>query len=305
MSTHYARFDGKTGHLRYAHDDGLARPALNNQLTIDVRFRVGDWFVHNTARWFSLVDKEWTLEIQDAQHVLTLQEIQFPAIFQRGQWYRVVVTTDGAVSRAWIDGQALPAVTRPLKLRTASVPLDVGFGKYGVPEYANGDFTHVRVWSRALTEAEVAALLEGKPPAEAPELDVTFGVRDDAGVAIDSSPAQRKGELVGKVYPENEVEPFRAAVVAVRGSMGGRTTFKRGDQQHSLLATLDFELDRPGWYVSVWFVDDDRLTEWRDGTQLFLIRPVSMLGAFRDVPVGATWFVQPDQPQRTALLLGA
>ena len=74
-----------------------------------------------------------------------------------GAWHRLTGTYDGKVARLYLDGKPVAAVEKAGRLSPGHFPLNVGRNPERIDVRAPDRFKEARVWSRALSEAEVAA----------------------------------------------------------------------------------------------------------------------------------------------------
>ncbi len=81
------------------------------------------------------------------------------ASLTQGTWHHVAVTYDGTNIRFYIDG--VPGDYQPasgITFGTNAEPLYIGVDKPGAPEYFDGNIADVKMYTRALTTAEIRAL---------------------------------------------------------------------------------------------------------------------------------------------------
>jgi beta-galactosidase len=74
-----------------------------------------------------------------------------------GAWHRLTGTYDGRVARLYVDGKPVAAAEKAGRLSPGHFPLNVGRNPERIDMRTPARFREARVWSRALTEAEVAA----------------------------------------------------------------------------------------------------------------------------------------------------
>jgi fibronectin type 3 domain-containing protein len=78
-------------------------------------------------------------------------------------WYHLVGTYDGDTLRAYVNGVLMTANTAPSGNPSfESLPLEIG-AHAGAPQYFNGVVDDVRIYRRALSAAEIAALAQPDP----------------------------------------------------------------------------------------------------------------------------------------------
>jgi beta-galactosidase len=74
-----------------------------------------------------------------------------------GAWHRLTGTYDGRLARLYVDGQPVASAEKAGRLSPGHFPLNVGRNPERIDMRTPARFREARVWSRALTEAEVAA----------------------------------------------------------------------------------------------------------------------------------------------------
>jgi beta-galactosidase len=74
-----------------------------------------------------------------------------------GAWHRLTGTYDGRVARLYVDGRPVGRAEKAGALSPGHFPLNVGRNPERIDMRTPARFREARVWSRALTEAEVAA----------------------------------------------------------------------------------------------------------------------------------------------------
>ena len=74
-----------------------------------------------------------------------------------GAWHRLTGTYDGQVARLYLDGRAVASTEKAGRLSPGHFPLNVGRNPERVDVRTPARFKEARVWSRALSEAEVAS----------------------------------------------------------------------------------------------------------------------------------------------------
>ncbi len=74
-----------------------------------------------------------------------------------GAWHRLTGTYDGQVARLYLDGKAVASTEKAGRLSPGHFPLNVGRNPERVDVRTPARFKEARVWSRALSEAEVAS----------------------------------------------------------------------------------------------------------------------------------------------------
>ncbi len=84
-----------------------------------------------------------------------------------GVWKHVVMTHDGTNDKIYMDG--LPVATKAVSgtMNSTTKPLGIGYNPIDVGNYFNGSLDEVRIYKKALNDAEVAALYaaQSTPPA--------------------------------------------------------------------------------------------------------------------------------------------
>jgi beta-galactosidase len=74
-----------------------------------------------------------------------------------GHWHRLTGTYDGRVGRLFLDGRPVASAEKAGRLSPGHFPLNVGRNPERIDMRTPARFREARVWSRALSEAEVAA----------------------------------------------------------------------------------------------------------------------------------------------------
>lgn len=178
------RCDGSTSFVEIPHAPELDPP----ELTAEAWFRIPEFATEgDTRQWLvNKNDDEWTeghwglvtnrdrlgayLNIGGGQDN-TISAWSPPGALSEGAWHHGAFTFDGRDLRVYLDGRevAAAAVNRP---RTpGTLPLAIGRRQDGHTCF-RGDLDEVRLYSRALTAAEVAARAASggaPPPAGLPE----------------------------------------------------------------------------------------------------------------------------------------
>lgn len=92
-----------------------------------------------------------------------------PAILQANSWYHAVATYDGSTMRLYLNGAQVAATGKSGSLSTGGTSaVAIGRNPGSASQYFNGAIDDVRMYSRALTAAEVSALYN-EPPSPNPE----------------------------------------------------------------------------------------------------------------------------------------
>jgi beta-galactosidase len=73
-----------------------------------------------------------------------------------GAWHRLTGTYDGRVARLYLDGKPVASAEKAGRLASGHFPLNVGRNPERIDMRTPARFREARVWSRALTEGEVA-----------------------------------------------------------------------------------------------------------------------------------------------------
>jgi hypothetical protein len=84
-----------------------------------------------------------------------------PAGFQNTNWQLWCFTSDNNVITKWVNGQAIASSTTNGSGLASSNGMSIGIGYYGVPWFFNGSIDDVRIYNRALSAAEIAAMYAG------------------------------------------------------------------------------------------------------------------------------------------------
>jgi beta-galactosidase len=96
----------------------------------------------------------WLRFLGEAEPVLVRSKV--PADWY-GAWHRLTGTYDGRVARLYVDGKPVAAVEKAGRLSPGHFPLNVGRNPERIDVRTPARLREARVYSRALTEAEVAA----------------------------------------------------------------------------------------------------------------------------------------------------
>jgi hypothetical protein len=83
-----------------------------------------------------------------------------PYTFALGVWTFVAVVYDGAQERYYVNGTQVGATARTLTMTADTRPLVIGGDAPGVPEYFWGKIDDMRIYSRALSNAEIVELAQ-------------------------------------------------------------------------------------------------------------------------------------------------
>ena len=83
--------------------------------------------------------------------------------FNLHTWYFLVTTYDGSVGKCYINGTLVGSTTLNLTIPTDNLPLTIGRDSPGAEEYFNGIIDEVRIYNRALTQAEINTLAKDFP----------------------------------------------------------------------------------------------------------------------------------------------
>jgi beta-galactosidase len=89
-----------------------------------------------------------------------------------GSWHRLTGTYDGRAARLYLDGRPVATAEKAGPLSPGHFPLNVGRNPERIDMRTPARFREARVWSRALTEAEVAAPESRRPDGLVLWLDV-------------------------------------------------------------------------------------------------------------------------------------
>ena len=118
-----------------------------------------------------------------------------------GNWHHVVISKSGPEITMFVNGSEEATVTGANG--TWSGTYDVHLGKWDHPSFPqshlyNGDMDDLRIWSRALTDADVTALYDaGRDPAEAPASGYTMTALDGTTDAPTGDVGFAKGDEDG------------------------------------------------------------------------------------------------------------
>jgi hypothetical protein len=95
--------------------------------------------------------------------------------FNLHTWYFLVTTYDGSVGKCYINGTLIGSTTLDLTIPTDNLPLIMGMDSPGAYEYFNGVIDDLRIYNRALTEAEIDTLVNDFPTAGISDKKITEG----------------------------------------------------------------------------------------------------------------------------------
>jgi hypothetical protein len=133
------------------------------------------------------------------------------SIIPLNEWHFVAVTFDGTTLLFYLDGEpdGQHAISGPLG--TNDEPLHIGVDFPFGDEYWHGRIDELRIWSAALTSAQIRAAMHGHSAPQASALAGYWRFDEGSGnVAHDRSRHQNHGELMGNpawVSPRAPNEP--------------------------------------------------------------------------------------------------
>lgn len=190
--------------------DGVNDRLIGPSITLPPAFTMMAWVVNPTVLPYETLLTVGTgravkLVSNEVRFSLPVGDVSFGAAGATGVWHHVAVTSDGASLRAFLDGAPLGA-PRPIRLDSYSGPLLVGAWPLGAAvDFLGGALDEVRVYARALSEAEIVRDMatrigsggpaaDGEPPEvriESPApgtplagvVTVLMSADDDVGVA--------------------------------------------------------------------------------------------------------------------------
>ena len=120
-------------------------------------------------------------------------------------WSHVVITDDGVIMTAWLNGQSIGTASSSGYLPQTTESLYIGMDRPAGLEYFIGAMDDIRIYNRALSAAEVKALYDGTSD------PVVYTVTFDLNGADGAAPAERQiaeGAAVGPLLP-NKIKAHR------------------------------------------------------------------------------------------------
>ena len=109
-----------------------------------------------------------------------------------GEWHHYAVTWDGQEVQFYLDGNAIGSTALTDALQANTEPLMIGCDPPGQAEYFNGKLDEIRIYNRALSEAEIQQLVDadgGGVPAFV-KLDSPRGGSESFSMAITGEAGQ-------------------------------------------------------------------------------------------------------------------
>jgi len=178
-----------------------ARVIVSNEAAFDFSsdFSVALWMrasnLGNT--WAQLIgkgDSSWSLDRAGNSNQLQFttwsggfDELRSQSSLADGQWHHVAIVYDGSRKLIYVDGVVDAQKIYALPLDTNNVPVHLGLNA----EFASGQYggmlDEVRIYSRALSQPEIAALMNPGAPPTATILEPAAGNTFRAGDAISFS----------------------------------------------------------------------------------------------------------------------
>lgn len=194
------------GALNFAGSGNFVDLANESAFDFTTTFTVALWMKANNLgnTWAQLVgkgDSAWAIERQGSTNNLSFTTFApFPdnlpgtTNVADGQWHHVAAVYDGQTKRLYIDGQLDAQRTYSQSVSTNNIPVRLGFNtEYPTGEY-NGLLDDVRMYNRALSQAEVANLMTPGEPPRATILAPAAGTLFRAGDIVDFAGAGSDAE---------------------------------------------------------------------------------------------------------------
>ena len=88
----------------------------------------------------------------------TYQSLDLSAPLSNSNWHQWVIVANGAQLIQYVDGQKLGSATQTLTPASNASPLQIGGG---LNYYYNGSINNVRIYNRALSATQIAAMYSG------------------------------------------------------------------------------------------------------------------------------------------------
>lgn len=248
-NSHSLYLDGSDGYVRVAHHPSLNAPnTVTVALWVKPRSYPGFWPAGND--WSALVSKGETWGQQNymfgfgAYFYLHADGMgmRIPSLGDSvrtpGRWYHIAVVLDGIKKRGqiFVDGVLDHTVYNVPTVYTNSDPLYIGTHRPTTTKI-DGQIDDVRLYSRPLSETEIAALVPGAVANEAPQIDAG----KDLSVTLPER-ANLTGSYADDAHPPTSATAHWIAWRKISGP--GRVDF---ENRFSLETTAEFS--RPGEYV--------------------------------------------------------
>jgi len=182
------------------------------QLTVECRMRSPQFHPGNWQD--GLISKHgdacgWELRVGEsvARMMVTVGGVHYiaqPPVtpqtqFQQNRWYHVAGTYDGNLVTVYVDGTIVgqTQISGPI---TDFTGMNVMLGRNANPNWDSrffqGDFTEVRIWGRARSQAEIVANKDGSLPAPQPGLLGWWPMTEGGGTSlIDHSGNGHNGDI--------------------------------------------------------------------------------------------------------------
>lgn len=117
-------------------------------------------------------------------------------------WQHVAGTYDGTRFRLYVNGTLVADAARTGAMATNTQSIVIG-NRQALDRGFHGDIDEVRIWSRALSQAELQSLMNGAPQPADSALQAWYGLNETTGqVAADSSINYRNATLGTSASPD-------------------------------------------------------------------------------------------------------
>jgi len=165
-------FDGVDDYIEVPND-----PSLNpSAVTVSAWFKVNDFADSEySCKWQTLIFKQSPLDADNHYYALnlgfgnlicantyltfgSLSNVCSKEAIQTHVWYHVVATYDSTQVKQYINGVLQGSSPTGAPLNPGNLPLFIGYTGMWCGWYWNGLIDEVRIYNRALTEAEIQAL---------------------------------------------------------------------------------------------------------------------------------------------------
>ena len=189
-----AEFDGSTAYVRVAHDEIY---------DIEEGITLAAWVQADAIGYFKTViakgDSAWRLHMDDMNDRLTghysmegggtVSGVDTTSTVSDGEWMHVVSTYDGTTAKIYVNGVLEDSGIATATIDTNTAPVCIGQNSQKGGRYWNGRIADVRVYNRAITEAEIAKIYGLVAHWKLDELSGT--------IAYDSSGMENHATVVG------------------------------------------------------------------------------------------------------------
>lgn len=170
-------FNGINNFVTIPHSSSIAGIEANDELTVSVWCKVNNWYQNFNVfpiinKYNSNTDYGWDFELQNPTYNSSNSMLFLPnypanssivvigggsAAFNQWDFYAVTYSKSGNFCKLYKNGVLVKTATvNSLDLEnTGTGNLFIGYSKAGPDEYANGDMDELKIYSRALSDAEI------------------------------------------------------------------------------------------------------------------------------------------------------